>query len=225
MARPNTVLLVARNVAATYGSYTETGQNAGLLYSNQALDGSENDGSTILQNYGLDMSTGWWNPVNGSWTSGVTSPSGASNAATMVENSSTAAHFTVLGHTFTTTVTAGGNVTVSIYAKMAGRRYLIIRMGDGADANGFAASFDLQTGAATGTTQNIGNGSYASASVAPGQNSFYKCSVRGIISTSAVTSFTLWWAMNSADTVSPGQNYAGDGTSGMTLWRPKVVLS
>lgn len=195
------------------------------------LNGSENDGTTLFSNSSIaqaNMKTsGFWAPVNGSWGSNVTDPAGGTAASPMIENSSTSSHFSVQSNIgLTGSVLSTDFVTASIYAKMVGsRRYLIIRCTDGADSNGFVSCFDLQTGAATGNNASVGNGTWDSATVGAGANSFFKCSVRGHLSSSSKSSATIWWAMASSPGTNPGANYAGDGSSGITLWRPKLVLS
>lgn len=224
MARPNTLLQYGRVVTSNQGSYVLTGEPAILIYTaNGNLNGSESDGTNIRTNNERDFSTGYWGPQYASFTSGLADPSGSTEAATLVENTVTNSHRCYQLANFTSSVAGSAQVTFSVYAKAASRQYLILGMED-AGGNGFYANFDVSGGATGGQSASTGNGSFVSASVANGAASFYKCIVKGRISTSAVGSVYLFVSMASVgSTASPGASYAGDGTSGITIWRPKLT--
>lgn len=224
MARPNTILNYGRVVTSNQGSYVLTGEPAILVYGqNSNLNGSESDGTTISNNGDRDLSLGAWGPQHASFTSGITDPSGSSEASKLVEAADTGIHRCYQLSNFTSTVSANGQVTFSVYAKAAGRQYLVLGIED-SGGNGFSANFDVSGGAASGTNATTGNGTFISATVATGAASFFKCIIKGRISTSAVNSAYLFFSMSSVgSTASTVASYAGDGTSGATLWRPKIT--
>lgn len=224
MARPNTNLVYGRTVTAAQGSYPLTSVGALLVYQAQTgLDGSEADGTSIRNTGERDFSSGPW---GSGFTSGVTDPAGGTEGATLVEAATTAVHRCYQLTIYTPgAIAANSVVTFSVYAKAAGRRYMTLTVSSDGSNNGFAANFDLQSGTTGGVHNNFGDGQYISASVAQGKNDYYKCIVTGRNSVgSPVGGAYLLVSMDSSgSTASPDAIYTGDGTSGITIWRPKLT--
>jgi hypothetical protein len=126
------------------------------------------------------------------------SPSGAVNADSLIEDTSTATHPMSVGFT-----ALASPYTVTIYAKSNGRNWLNISFLSTANASAY---FDLQNGvlgtigaASTATITSVGNG-------------WYRCSMTA---TTAAGGNTLAFYLASANNT---LSYTGNGTSGLFLW-------
>lgn len=160
---------------------------------------------TNLAQYSEDFANAYWTKQGVTISNNSSlSPDGTATADKLVESSLNEGHaiYTVLS------VANGSSYTTSVFAKPAGRNYLLIR----GDLTGsfLTSCFDLSNGTitrtATGYTakiQNVGNG-------------WFKCSVTA---TSSVTSFAQVFAsFDSAITNDGNPAYLGDGVSGILLW-------
>lgn len=196
-----------------FGAFT---QGSGLL------DGSEADGTDVLISSNAGMTSGW-NATNATLTTAVTTaPDGTTTAALLTENSSDTRHFVATASLPQTT----GTITGSIYAKANGRRYLQMHFSDSSGANRAFIYADLQTFTLTDTAT-IGTASITSSSIEAANEGFYKISA--LVQVNSVLDDTyLQFALSDVATYGAPlsihmPSYTGDGTSGIYLWRPKLV--
>jgi hypothetical protein len=132
--------------------------------------------STNLLLQSNDLTTTWNGSNSGATTitnNAVVSPDGATNAASIVNNSATT--FSYGRHQGPITITAGASYVLSVFAKKKDYQYLTLRVDGSVSLATRQAHFDLQNGTATidsGTTgvtavfiQNVGNGWYRCAMV------------------------------------------------------------
>jgi hypothetical protein len=124
-------------------------------------------------------------------------PDGTSTADTLVENTANGVHLVeqLIG-------TTSGSVTWSVYAKAAGRNWLMIDAYVGASN---VCSFDLANGV-VGT-----NNSGGTATITPVGNNWFCCTVTRTGGAGTYVVYRLANADNSS-------SYTGDGTSGIYLW-------
>lgn len=189
------------------------------------LTGSESDGTQRLGVWGnANFNAGFFGAQQATFTGSQTDASGGSAGTILTEAATTNIHRCYINPTFSATYTASTNADFSVYAKYNGRRYLVLSIRNSAETAGFTCCFDVQNGLTTATNSNIGVGSFTTSTIQQGANGYWKCTMSGIISTSNVTSGWCYVAMNSGLSSNVGDNYAGDGSSGMILWRPKVAF-
>jgi hypothetical protein len=137
---------------------------------------------------------------NASWTktrssivvNATRSPDGNTNAAKLVEDTSTGTH--IITQSFTAVSTSQA-YAFSVYAKAAERSVLFLT-----HANNTAVSFNLEAGTCGvgGIIQHVGNG-------------WYRCSV----TTTAPDTVSRAYVLSLA---APGTTYTGNGTSGLFIW-------
>ncbi len=151
-----------------------------------------------------------WNKAGGSISASAgTSPTGASDARKLVEDSSTGLHLFYQNQG----VTSSGEVLwFSVFAKASSRTQLRLVIYDGG-ANGGQANFDLTTGNVIGSSVfgTVASGSLQAYSV-PYANGWYRL----ITSVKSVSFADIYCqvALQNAGSAS----YAGDGTSGALVW-------
>lgn len=149
--------------------------------------------------YSEELGNAVWTKSNASIVdNSTTSPSGLTNADTLVENTATSTHMIQ-----STASVVGTPVVCSFYAKKKERSKVGFG-GGGFNAQGFQAVWDLNNGT---VFINIGG----KASIQALSNGWYRCSVAF---TPSNTSGTL--VLLCDDTGS--NTYAGDGSSGLYLW-------
>ena len=191
-------------------------------YAAGGLDGSESDGTNLLST-GFPGFTAGWTTEDVTLTAAATaSPSGSTDAASVVENGSNTRHDIYYTHSGA----AIGTCTASAYMKAFGRRYAVIQLADDG-GNGFQFYADLQDGLIT-DTEVFGTGSISSTSIAAAVNGFYKVSASGSFGASETGDRYFTIALSNVATYgAPLSNelpqYTGDGTSGIYVWRGKLV--
>ena len=158
----------------------------------------EESRSNLLTNSVTFAST--WTAFGASLSTGaVTSPDGSASSVKYVEGSGVAEH-----GIFQTTTT-GGTHAYSVYAKINGRRYLVLRK----DGGGVSfAVFDLQAGAVT-QTQNC------TATIDTFGNGWYRCN---LATTVLATGNTIIKSSDVGTGINPNSTYNGDGVSGFYLY-------
>ena len=173
----------------------ETGECLGLLVEEQRSN---------LLTYSEQFDN--WTVTNGSITPNIaTAPDGTTTADKLVENSSTGNKEVNQGNV---TYTSGTSLTISCFAKAAGRtRFRFAGTSERFDS-GTNAYFDLSTGTVVTTT-----GGMTSASITPYPNGWYRCTAT-MLPTSSGTSNVFITLVNTGTT----SNYTGDGSSGIYLW-------
>ena len=125
-------------------------------------------------------------------------PDGTTTADKLVEDNTS--NFHDLLHAASTT---GLVETLSVFAKPAGRNFIVLQLG----SNAFYFNVSLGT---------IGAGGGLTATIAPAGNGWYRCSVSGIASNANAIIF-----LASADGTG---SYAGDGASGVYLWGAQLQM-
>jgi len=192
------------------------------------LDGSESDGTNLITSGGTGMTAGW-GPVEATFTNATTTdPSGGSAASSLIESANNTRHILSRSETG---MPADTNLTFSVYAKMNGRRYLVLNVADLAtgSAEFLTAIFDLQAGAVTDSDiVHAGTGTaIVSTAIAAAVNGFYKCSLTYKIDTTTTGIYLQFFMSNVATYGAPLQfdapQYTGDGSSLIYLWRPKLA--
>lgn len=187
------------------------------------LDGSESDGTNKLDAPTSAFSANW-STIDATFTDDIdTAPDGTTTGARLLEAATTNRHIL---YNVGFTITAGGSVTYSIYAKSITQRYLQVTV---ANSSRLIVYYDLQTGTVTDTELVSPDGSTAlsASSCQAAVNGYYKCSLTGILDASttqpyfqfALSDVATYGAPLAADSPS----YLGNVTYGAYLWRPKVV--
>jgi hypothetical protein len=150
-----------------------------------------------------DFGNSYWIKLRSTITSdATTSPSGATDADKLVEDTSTNSHiFYRLVNVGVTTP-----VSFSVFAKASERSWIQLECGDNFTA-GSTAYFNLSNG----TIGTVGAG--ATASIQSMGNGWYRCVV--VATPAAITNSGFY--VNIA-TANGTRSYAGDGTSGVFLW-------
>lgn len=132
-------------------------------------------------------------------TGAVTAPDGSATSIRYVESSGVAEH-----GIFQTTATTGSHA-YSVFAKINGRRYLVLRK----DGGGVSfAVFDLQAGAVT-QTQN------STATIQAYGNGWYRCN---LVTTVLAVGNTIIKSSDIGTGVNANSTYNGDGVSGFYLY-------
>ena len=139
----------------------------------------------------------------------TTSPTGTTTADTLVEDSSTNEH-----GLYRNTIVASGftSYVLSVYAKAAGRNFLVISLKNAGTDN--RTWFNVSTGVVG--TNAAGN----TATITDAGNGWYRCSVARTFLGSESAGLT--YALSNADNV---LSYTGNGTSGIYLWGSQLVAS
>lgn len=188
-----------------FGSYQAAGGGG--------LTGAESDGTQLLT-APFDAAGGWTAVLATLTANAALAPDGTTTAASLIEDTGTTYHRAKHNAGNFGSV---GAFTFSDYLKMAGRRYALIQVG----FIEVYCIYDLQTGVIVTSGNNGGNGTLTGTDIQVGANGFYKCSLSW---TTANTYTEVMIATQSAGTfTSGGQNYTGDGASGLYHWRPKLT--
>jgi hypothetical protein len=156
-----------------------------------------------------DFGNAYWTKLRSTITSdATTSPSGATDADKLVEDTSSNTHtvFRLVSIGVTTPV------SFSVFAKASERSWIQLECGDNFTA-GSTAYFNLSNG----TIGTVGAG--ATASIQSMGNGWYRCVV--VATPTATTSNGFY--VNIA-TANGTRFYAGDGTSGVFLWGAQVEV-
>jgi hypothetical protein len=150
---------------------------------------------TNLLTYSEQFDNAIW--VKGGVTVSVnatTSPDGTATADKIVEDTSTGNH-----NVFNGGAGAAGAHTMSVFAKPAGRDWIIVRI----------EGIDTWFNVASGTIGTIGVG--ITASIAPAANGFYRCTITKTLAGATACTYRLATGNNIS-------SYTGDGTSGIFLY-------
>lgn len=161
-------------------------------------------GTRNLLTYTEQFDNAVWTKVGATVSANTTvAPDGTTTADKIVENTSTGGHVALTA--ITTTAAA---YTYSVYAKSAGRNWLLLYN----LTAGYYAYFNLSTGSIGGTV-----GSPVTSCVDVG-NGWYRCSITQT-ATAASNNFAAY--LGSANGVN---SYTGDGTSGIYIWGAQLEL-
>lgn len=148
----------------------------------------------------------------------TTAPDGTTTADTLVEDS------TASNTHYITRTTGTDNVEASwsVYVQAAGREYVHLFMYD-ADATGnfIRARFGLS--AESSATDQTGNGSVSSASIANVGSGWYRVTLTGTPNTAGAGGTALFQVRMATGTAAADAIYNGDGTSGVYLWGARLV--
>jgi hypothetical protein len=157
---------------------------------------------------------------NASWSKAATtvtansavSPSGASTADKLIEDSATSEHY---ARQTSPAYTAGATTTMSVYVKTAERTSIRLRSLDAAaPANGFFGSVDTSNGTTAGSS--AGTGTLTLVTATSVGNGWWRLVVVGIASATATSSiFDIFLLSGNASSAS---SYTGNGTSGLYVW-------
>lgn len=155
---------------------------------------------TNLQTYSETFSS--WPTLSGASAPNATAanPLGGTTVSKLTEDSSSGGH--VVGSA-DITVSSGATVTLSVYAKPAGRNWIAVY--DSRSTTG--KYFDVANGVIGGNLV----GAPVSASITPGPNGYYRCSITVTAPATIVTPQV--WLASANNTFS----YQGNGTSGAYL--------
>jgi hypothetical protein len=143
----------------------------------------------------------------------VTSPTGATNASTITENTSNAFRNMYFNGT---TVSGGGNVTYSIYVKPNNRNYVEIDVWDG-NVNAVGVYFNISTGAYIASNIAGSAFSLSSYAITSAGNGWYRLSVT--VNRGTTTYLFPRLQFNSSY---PFASYVGDGTSGIYTYGAQI---
>jgi hypothetical protein len=143
---------------------------------------------------------------SGSVANAILAPNGLQTADLLVETTGTV---TPQAYQSTSAVVSGTIVTLSVYAKYAGR-VLQLAFGTSDVTGNPRANFDLQNGILGSSDAGV------TPSITPMGNGWYRCAV---VATSAVSSgFDCTINLVNSTTAARNASYTGDGTSGIYLW-------
>jgi hypothetical protein len=161
--------------------------------------------SNLLTN-SQDFEASAWSKNNGTVAANVTAaPDGTLTADKFVENTSNSSHFIIQSAT-----TIATSYTFSVYAKAAGRTFVLVYH----DQSNSGAVFNLTNGAIT-TPSGI---PLAAASVTDAGNGWYRCAIT-VTATAASNGFRAQLGDSATNYV-----YTGDGTSGIFIWGAQLEL-
>ena len=156
----------------------------------------------------------WAGGSNITWTSSQVSPTGGTESYNMVETAANNIHgLSILGGGFTTDY----NRHISVFAKSAGRRYLVFWAALGAypGADSPECIFDLQSGTVVYLDTGGSGGLFETASITNFGNGWYRCGI--YLDPYTLANRNLYILMSNS--ASPQQSsYTGDGSSGVTLF-------
>lgn len=193
----------------------------GAFTQSTLLNGSESDGTNLLT--GGSGMTSDWDISNATLTNAAAiAPDGTTTASSLIENSANNRHITFQDYTGA----ALGAFRLSVYAKQITRRYIVLYATD-SDVQTAGVYVDLQTGTITDTNVS-GTMTLSSTSIASGANGFWKITMEANFGASETGDRYLVIVLSPVDTygvplVNDNPSYTGDGTSGVYLWRPKLV--
>jgi hypothetical protein len=202
-----TTLAAATMASATVTNAVEAGGGAvaeQLVVDNFTAASSAvlRGGSTNLLTYSEDFANAAWTKTRASITANtIVAPDGTLTGDKLVEDTTASAtHLVSVG----SGMVAGNTYTYSVYAKPAGRDWMVLSPGG---AWGFAW-FNISSGTIGTVTS---GGSSATAAIQPVGNGWYRCSVTA----TAVDNRGLQILISTGNNVI---TYTGDGTSGVFIW-------
>ncbi len=196
---PTGVLQTVSNDQPRFDHNPVTGESLGLLIEEQR---------TNLLTYSEDGQTAWTLKSNTSiGTNVAAAPDGNSTADSIIESTANG------GHYIERNITQAANTPLSytIFVKKNGRSDVWLNLYGNSYADSLRGSYNLDTGV-TGTSVG-GTGSGATASMQSVGNGWYRLTLSGTPSTSAVTDLKVRLSIINGSTT-----YTGDGASGFFLW-------
>jgi hypothetical protein len=110
------------------------------------------------------------------------------------------------------TITANTAYAATVFVKANGYTRVNVLLTNTGFSNGVQATYNLTTGAIT-AVGNVGTGSGAAALIQQIGNGWWRCSISGVIDATSTTGKMAIYADNGL-----GNNFAGDGTSGLLVW-------
>lgn len=161
-----------------------------------------------------------WSKTNCSVSANAdTAPDGTSTADRVVENSASAPHYIQQNYT---RASASEDVTVyGYFASAVGTRGVLLQCGsDTGFSNGGYAYFTLSGSGTVHSSGVFGTGTNAHASIKACGGGWYFCTLTSRLAASTNASF--YAALTNS---SPTNNYAGDSTSALAMWRCGLALS
>ena len=177
----------------------------GLLIEEARTNGAINSGR-------LDNAS--WVQTNHTVTATATgAPDGTTNGTKVTPTAVSSNHATQAP---SIPVVAGSANTWSIFAKAAGYPRIFMSFSNGAQSNGFTATFNLTTGIASAIGY-IGLGSGGSVQMTNVGNGWYRCAISGIFDGTSGASAAIAYVDNGTTNI-----FTGDGTSGVYLWGGQV---
>jgi hypothetical protein len=194
-------------IARSYQTKLQTAASGAARFEHSAIDGQpegiliESQSTNLLTN-STDFS-GSWQVLNATKSLEAIAPNGALNAIAFREGTNSNEKRLLRYYT-----AGGGNVTISVYAKLMGNtRRLVIRE---ANASGQSAIFDISTG-----TKVSGNGSIDSVG-----SGWYRCQLN--LSSTNTVQAAAFYLIPADGTSYSASTYAGDGYSGLLLAMPQA---
>lgn len=189
--------------------------------SSSLLDGSESDGTNLLTG-GAGMTADWFVSFATLTNAAAVAPDGTTTASSLIESASDNRHIAYYEHTAANI----GTFSSSVYVKTAGRRYVVLYMTD-TGGNVASAYVDLNTGTIT-DTETVGTATIGSTSIESGSNGYYKVTINGNYGAGETNPRYMIIALSNvgvygAPLTNDNPQYTGDGTSGVYVWRPKLV--
>jgi hypothetical protein len=156
----------------------------------------------------LDNTAGWSRTRTTLTQNAIQAPDGISTAEKIVATSATSSNH----HIYQNVTVSSTSYSFSCYAKAGEYSRFRLQMGSG----GPIAGFNLSTGTVfldslggTGSITSVGNG-------------WYRCEVKASLSSGTVTNYIL--LDNQTGSVTTGDNFDGDGVSGIYVWGAQLTL-
>jgi hypothetical protein len=158
-----------------------------------------------------------WAPTRATISSNtVAAPDGTTTADSLVEDATAASTHYVQQSGLT--ITSNATVAVSCYVKAAGRSWVRLQFIDATGTDGFAAYFNLSTGA-TGATVNTGAGVLATKRItAIGSSSWYHITVTGAVNNARTSIIKQIHAAEGDSDIT----FDGNSTAALYLWGAQV---
>jgi hypothetical protein len=195
---PTTTAAVYSNYFALPYEWSAAGAAQGVLIE---------EARTNLATVSTDFSSVTWTKLNTTVSADAAiAPDGTTTADKLIEDAGSAQHRMSFG---TINFTSGTTYTVSIYAKAAGRGFIILQIPSAVVGTAISVWFDLALGTATQTS-----GTPSLTQITPCANGWFRFSISGA-ATATVAAQPVVYMDNSG---TGSATYNGDGTSGVYFW-------
>jgi hypothetical protein len=142
----------------------------------------------------------------------TSSPSGATTADTVVEDSSNNTHRVIQS---SITVLSGAVVTYSLYFRFDGRSQISLYVDSGDGATAFAAYFSASGFLAS---EVAGTGTFTSSTFASLANGWYRASITGVVGTATSIRASVFLASGGS------RIYQGDSRNALTIWGAQLEV-
>lgn len=184
------------------------------------LDGSESDGTNLLSG-NAGMTSGWSSYAGSLTNAATTAPNGLMEASKLVESATS----NVQGVLGVASFTADSVLRFSCYSKPAERTHLVLSLQQSSGTPATAlVYFDLTSGIFEGESLNEGVQSATNKTIAAAGGGFNKYSVDIRLAADNTSVYVAIYPLDSYPPVLMNfPSYAGNGSSGIYLWRPKLV--